>query len=147
MGKSLFSADDQQRIVQAIAEAELNTSGEIRVHIEKNCKIDPVKRAIEVFHKLGMERTEQRNGVLIYLATEDHKFAIIGDQGINEHVPDHFWNDERDLMQTYFRKHEFTEGLVQGILKVGDQLKEAFPGEFGDRNELDNEISFDQGEA
>jgi uncharacterized membrane protein len=147
MGKSLFSADDQQRIVQAIAEAELNTSGEIRVHIEKNCKIDPVKRAIEVFHKLGMERTEQRNGVLIYLATEDHKFAIIGDQGINEHVPDHFWNDERDLMQSYFRKHEFTEGLVQGILKVGDQLKEAFPGEFGDRNELDNEISFDQGEA
>ena len=147
MGKSLFSADDQQRIVQAIAEAELSTSGEIRVHIEKNCKIDPVKRAIEVFHKLGMERTEQRNGVLIYLATEDHKFAIIGDQGINEHVPDHFWNDERDLMQSYFRKHEFTEGLVQGILKVGDQLKEAFPGEFGDRNELDNEISFDQGEA
>jgi len=147
MGKSLFSADDQQRIVQAIAEAELNTSGEIRVHIEKNCKIDPVKRAIEVFHKLGMERTEQHNGVLIYLATEDHKFAIIGDQGINEHVPDHFWNDERDLMQSYFRKHEFTEGLVQGILKVGDQLKEAFPGEFGDRNELDNEISFDQGEA
>ena len=147
MGKSLFSADDQQRIVQAIAEAELNTSGEIREHIEKNCKIDPVKRAIEVFHKLGMERTEQRNGVLIYLATEDHKFAIIGDQGINEHVPDHFWNDERDLMQSYFRKHEFTEGLVQGILKVGDQLKEAFPGEFGDRNELDNEISFDQGEA
>ncbi|MFN5910842.1 MAG: TPM domain-containing protein, partial [Bacteroidota bacterium] len=113
----------------------------------KTCKGDPVQRAIVVFQKLGMQKTEQRNGVLIYLATEDHKFAIIGDQGINEHVPDHFWDDERDLMQSYFRKHQFTEGLIQGIIKVSEQLRDAFPSEVGDRNELENEISFDEGEA
>lgn len=147
MARNLFTQADQDRIVSAIAEAERQTSGEIRVHIEKTCKGDPVQRAIVVFQKLGMQKTEQRNGVLIYLATEDHKFAIIGDQGINEHVPDHFWDDERDLMQSYFRKHQFTEGLIQGIIKVSEQLRDAFPSEVGDRNELENEISFDEGEA
>jgi uncharacterized membrane protein len=89
-----------------------------------------------------MERTEQRSGVLIYLATEDHKFAIIGDQGINEHVPDHFWNDERDLMISYFKKGQFTEGLVEGIKKVGEQMKQFFPYIENDANELSNEVTF-----
>ncbi len=143
MAKNRFSEEQKEAIKNAIIEAELNTSGEIRVHIDAKCSGDPVETAIKVFQKLEMENTEQRNGVLIYVAMDDHKLAIIGDQGINEVVPDHFWDDERDLMISFFKKGEFTEGLVAGILKVGEQLKVAFPGEFGDRNELEDDVTFD----
>lgn len=143
MAKDRFSEIQKEAIKNAIIEAELNTSGEIRVHIDAKCSGDPVLAAVSVFKKLGMENTEQRNGVLIYVAMDDHKLAIIGDQGINEVVPDHFWDDERDLMISYFKKGEYTEGLIAGILKVGEQLKDAFPGEFGDRNELEDDVTFD----
>lgn len=142
MAKDQFTQRQQEAIQLAIAQAELNTSGEIRVHVEKKCKEDPVKRAIAVFEKLGMHKTEQRNGVLIYVAMDDHKLAIVGDKGINEIVPDHFWDDERDLMTSYFRQGQFTEGLVKGIAKVGEQMKSAFPYLEGDNNELSNDISF-----
>ena len=142
MIKDQFSEREREAIVQAIAKAETNTSGEIRIHIEKKCALDPVKRAIEVFEKLEMHKTELRNGVLIYLATKDQKLAIVGDKGINDVVPDHFWDDERDLMTSHFKNGQFTEGLVKGILKVGEQLKEAFPYQKDDINELSNEISF-----
>jgi uncharacterized membrane protein len=140
--KEKFTVEQREAIQQAIAQAELNTSGEIRIHIDGKCKEDPIKRAIAVFEKLGMQKTALRNGVLIYLALDHKKLAIIGDKGINEVVPDHFWDDERDLMISHFKKGEFTEGLVNGILKVGDQLKQAFPYQETDQNELSNEISF-----
>jgi uncharacterized membrane protein len=143
VAKDRFSEVQKEAIKNAIVEAELYTSGEIRVHIDAKCAGDPLEVAIKVFKKLGMENTEQRNGVLIYVAMDDHKLAIIGDHGINEVVPDHFWDDERDLMISYFKKGQYTEGLVAGIQKVGEQLKDAFPGEFGDRNELEDDVTFD----
>jgi len=136
-----FTEAELQQIRDAIALAELRTSGEIRVHIDKKCFGNPVKKAIRVFNSLGMYRTKQRNAVLIYVATQHHKLAIIGDQGINAHVPDHFWDDERELMISYFKQGHFIEGLTEGIGKVGEQMKSAFPYEEGDVNELDNEIT------
>ncbi len=141
MMSSTFTEAEIQQIRDAIALAELRTSGEIRVHIDKKCFGNPVKKAIRVFNSLGMHRTKQRNAVLIYVATQHQKLAIIGDQGINAHVPDHFWDDERELMISYFKQGHFIEGLTEGILQVGEQMKSAFPFEEGDVNELDNEIT------
>lgn len=136
-----FTEDEIQQIRDAIASAELKTSGEIRVHIDKKCFGNPVKKAIRIFNALGMYRTNQRNAVLIYVATEHHKLAIIGDQGINAHVPDHFWDDERELMIGHFKQGNFVVGLMEGISKVGNQMKVAFPYEDDDVNELDNEVT------
>lgn len=142
MAKNKFTEEQKKKIQEAIAAAELNTSGEIRVHIDDRCKVDPMKNAIEVFERLGMHQTEQRNGVLFYVAMEDHKLAILGDKGINDVVPDHFWDVIRDLMVDQFKKGNFTEGLVHGILMAGEELKAAFPYNEADNNELSNDISF-----
>lgn len=141
---NFFSNEEQLEIVNAIKQAELNTSGEIKVHIEPHCKFDVVDRAADVFNKLGMASTQLRNGVLIYLATVDHRFAIIGDKGINEKVPEHFWNEVRDIMQKNFREKKIKDGLVKGILLAGEQLKHHFPYHAGDKNELNDNISFGQ---
>lgn len=138
----MLSATQQHAVAEAIAKAEKNTSGEIRVHLEKKCTQDPVERAIAVFEKLGMQRTSERNGVLIYVATESAKLAIIGDQGINEQVPPNFWDSTRDLMLTHFQKAEITEGLIAAIHEAGLQLAQFFPYQDNDQNELSNEISF-----
>jgi uncharacterized membrane protein len=137
-----FSSEQKTRIKDAIREAEKNTSGEIRVHIDKKCKADVLDRATYVFEQLNMHKTKLRNGVLFYLATEDHKFAILGDAGINSVVPDHFWDDIKDLMEEHFKEGRFTEGLESGIKKAGEQLKKRFPYQIDDENELDDEISF-----
>jgi uncharacterized membrane protein len=144
---ALFTEQQQQQVQDAIAQAELNTSGEIRVHIDKRCKEEPMKMAIAVFEKLGMHKTEQRNAVLFYLAMDDKKLAILGDKGINEAVPTNFWDEIRDLMVSHFKKGEFTEGLSKGIVMAGEQLKSAFPYQSDDTNELINEITFEDGEA
>jgi len=144
---ALFTEQQQQQVQDAIAQAELNTSGEIRVHIDKRCKEEPMKMAIAVFEKLGMHKTEQRNAVLFYLAMDDKKLAILGDKGINEAVPTNFWDEIRDLMVSHFKKGEFTEGLSKGIVMAGEQLKSAFPYQSNDTNELSNEITFEDGEA
>ncbi|MEN9441714.1 MAG: hypothetical protein RLZ33_1791 [Bacteroidota bacterium] len=144
---ALFTEQQQKQVQDAIAQAELNTSGEIRVHIDKRCKEEPMKMAIAVFEKLGMHKTEQRNAVLFYLAIDDKKLAILGDKGINEAVPTNFWDEIRDLMVSYFKKGEFTEGLSKGIVMAGEQLKSAFPYQSDDTNELSNEITFEDGEA
>lgn len=144
---ALFTEQQQQQVQDAIAQAELNTSGEIRVHIDKRCKEEPMKMAIAVFEKLGMHKTEQRNAVLFYLAMDDKKLAILGDKGINEAVPSNFWDEIRDLMVSHFKKGEFTEGLSKGIVMAGEQLKSAFPYQSDDTNELSNEITFEDGEA
>ncbi len=142
MAKHLFSEEQKEDIVNAIKEAELNTSGEIRVHLEKSCPEDVMDRAAFIFKKLKMHKTELRNGVLFYLAVKDHKFAILGDAGLNAKVPDGFWDEIKDLMLDHFRKGDFAGGLVQGILKSGEQLKAHFPYQTDDVNELSDDISF-----
>jgi uncharacterized membrane protein len=146
VSKNQFTERQKEAIQLAIAKAELNTSGEIRVHIDKQCKVDPLKRAIVIFEELKMYNTAQKNGILIYLSLNDNKLAIIGDSGINAVVPDDFWDNERDLMISFFKKGQFTEGLVQGIRMVGEQLKAAFPYLENDTNELSNEVSFGEDE-
>ena len=137
-----FTKEEQQNIVAAIKEAELNTSGEIRVHIENHCKEEALERAAEVFYDLKMNCTAARNGILFYLAVKDHKFAIIGDEGINREVEHDFWNDIKNEIISNFKENKFAEGLIAGILKCGDKLKKYFPYQNDDVNELSDEISF-----
>jgi len=129
-------------IVQAIQSAEHRTGGEIRVHIESKCKGNVLDRAAWLFKSLKMHETALRNGVLIYLSTNDRKFAIIGDSGINAVVPAGYWDDVRDLMIGNFSKGELVQGFVLGIEKVGEKLKEFFPYQEDDINELPDEISY-----
>lgn len=138
-----FTPADEERIIAAIQEAERQTSGEIRVHLEKKTKKDVMKDALRTFHRLGMHKTKQRNGVLILLAPEQRQFAIIGDEGIDQVVPDGFWAEERDIMQEHFRRGAYADGLIEVIRGVGDKLKTYFPYEDDDVNELSDEISYD----
>lgn len=139
----MFLSEEQQKAVElAITNAEKCTSGEIRVHIESSCKIDVLDRAAYVFKTLEMHKTEQRNGVLFYLATEDKKFAILGDVGINQKVPENFWEEIKTTMLTHFVTQDFSAGLVQGITVAGQQLQAFFPYQKNDTNELSNQISF-----
>ncbi|MCD6375317.1 MAG: TPM domain-containing protein [Caldisericaceae bacterium] len=137
-----LSKEEQQQIVQAIQEAEKETSGEIRLHIEAKCKGDPLDRAKEVFVKLKMHQTALRNGVIVYLAFQDRKFAIWGDKGINEKVPENFWQDVKEVMAEHFRNNQFAEGLINGITMIGEKLKAFFPYQKDDVNELPDDISF-----
>lgn len=137
-----FTKEQQIQIVAAIKQAEYNTSGEIRVHIEKRCKIDVLDRAANVFAMLKMHKTELRNGVLFYLSLEDHKFAILGDAGINTKVPENFWESVKETVLEQFKAGNQTEGLVKGILMAGEKLKAHFPYQKDDVNELSDEISF-----
>jgi len=141
--KELFTEKLQKQVVAAIETAELNTSGEVRVHLDDNCKGDVLDRAAYVFEKLEMHKTEQRNGVLFYLAVQDKKFAILGDAGINQKVPDNFWEEIKTEVISNFKKGDFAKGLSSGIVKAGEQLKAHFPYQEDDVNELENEISFD----
>lgn len=141
---TFFSKEEQDQILAAIKEAEKETSGEIRIHIETTCNADVLDRAAWVFKKLGMDKTAERNGVLFYLAVKDRKFAIIGDSGINTKVPEGFWDDIKEILRNRFKKGEFTEGLTEGMLLAGQQLKTHFPYHKDDVNELSDEISFDK---
>ena len=139
---SLFSDLEQDKIAQAIADAESATSGEIRIAIDKHCPGDPYEKAIEYFAKLDMDKTAQRNGVLIYLAHADHKFAIIGDAGINKVVPDDFWETTKIAMTAHFAKGDLSEGIIAGVALAGEKLALFFPPQHGDINELPNDIVF-----
>ena len=134
--RNFFTANEKEDITLAIKNAELDTSGEIRVHVEDKCKGDVKDRAAYIFGKLEMHKTEQRNGVLFYLAVKNRRFAILGDIGINKVVPENFWDNIRDDMLNYFREDQFAEGLVNGITEAGKQLKEHFPFQTDDVNEL-----------
>lgn len=138
---SFLTPEAETAIVESIRLAELQTSGEIRVHLEKSTSKVPFDRALEVFHGLEMHATEQKNGVLIYVAYQDKNFVICGDQGINELVPADFWDTTKDLMASHFKSGDFKTGLVAGITQVGQQLKTYFPLQENDQNELSNEIS------
>ncbi|MBN2173342.1 MAG: TPM domain-containing protein [Bacteroidales bacterium] len=140
--KNFLTREEQEDIMYAIKHAELDTSGEIRVHIEESCKGDPMDRAAYIFDKLNMQKTELRNGVLLYLAIKNRRFAILGDIGINKKVPEDFWDIIRDKMLNYFRDGHFSDGLVEGITITGEQLKKHFPYQSDDVNELSDEISF-----
>lgn len=136
-----FSNAEKEKIVTAIREAEKETSGEIRLHLEKSARRDVYQRALDVFYKIGMQKTAQRNGVLIYLATGERKFAILGDEGINKVVPENFWEDIVAKMTDRFKQGEFCEGISQGINQIGEKLKAYFPYRSDDVNELSDEIS------
>ena len=137
-----ISAEQQETILSAIKSAEESTSGEIRVHVESSFTGDVLDRAAWIFSKLGMQKTELRNGVLFYLAVENRKFAIIGDAGINAKVEPGFWDSTKDIVEKHFREGKFAEGLAAGIIMAGEQLKRHFPCKQNDINELTNEISF-----
>lgn len=139
--EDFLTAQQEQEIVAAIKQAERETSGEIRIHLEKSTSMSAVDRAMEVFHFLEMDRTQLRNGVLIYVAVDDHKFAICGDEGIDKAVPADFWDCTRDAMQSQFRTGNFTQGLIDGVLRAGEKLQQYFPWQEGDQDELSNEIS------
>jgi uncharacterized membrane protein len=142
MASSFFTQEQQDRIVQAIREAESNTSGEIKVHIEKECPGDVMAHAKEVFMLLKLHETALRNGVLFYLALESHKFAILGDVGIHAVVPADFWEQIKTTMRSDFKKGLITQGLCTGILMAGQELKAHFPSQPDDTNELSDDISF-----
>jgi len=137
-----FTPEEKFNITMAIKDAEKDTSGEIRVHIENYCKGDVLDRAAQLFGILKMHKTEKRNGVLFYLAVIDKKFSIIGDAGINAVTPDNFWDLVKNSMLASFTKGEFANGLITGIHMAGKALKDYFPYEKDDINELSDEISF-----
>jgi len=140
--KDFFSKEQKEDIRQAVLNAELDTSGEIRIHIETSCKGDVLDRAAFIFDKMGMHKTEKRNGVLFYLAVKNRRFAVLGDKGINAVVPEDFWDELKNLLLNHFREERFTEGLIEGVDLVGTNLKKHFPYQTGDVNELSDEISF-----
>lgn len=139
---SIFTKNEQELIANAIATAEKATSGEIRIAIDKHCHGSAFDRATEYFAELGMDKTAQRNGVLIYLAHEDHKFAIIGDRGIDTVVPDDFWETTQVAMKAHFLSGNIAEGIVAGVSLAGEKLALFFPYQNGDVNELPNDIVY-----
>ncbi|MEL1253079.1 TPM domain-containing protein [Flavobacterium sp. DGU38] len=139
--EDFLTKEEEQEIVEAIRMAEKNTSGEIRVHIEKTTSKAHFDRALEVFHELRMDETQLQNGVLFYFAVDDKNFVVCGDKGINDLVADDFWDCTKDKMTAKFKAGKFKQGIVDGILNAGEQLKKYFPWSEGDTNELSNEIS------
>jgi uncharacterized membrane protein len=139
--EDFLTQTEEQEIVEAILEAERNTSGEIRVHIEAHTRADHYERAKEVFHLLKMDNTKDGNGVLIYVAVNDKKFVICGDKGIDKVVPNGFWDSTRNSIEAHFKEGKFKEGLIAGIIEAGKELQDHFPWQPDDTNELSNEIS------
>lgn len=137
-----FTEKQKEDIKTAVQNAELETSGEIRIHIENECDGDVLDRAATIFEKLGMIKTQQRNGILFYLAIRNRKFAIIGDEGINKYVPEDYWEVAKMKMLNHFRSGNFSEGLMEAIDMVGIELKKYFPYQTDDVNELPDDISF-----
>ena len=140
-----LSEQDKQAIIAAIREAEKDTIGEIRVYLEKHCSKDWKERVVEVFKKMKMNQTMQHTGVLIYIAHVDHLFAIYGDQGIHEKVPENFWEEEKELMREYFSNGKFGEGIRLAVIRCGEHLKKHFPASGANPDELSNEVIVGEG--
>lgn len=140
--KKIFTKRQKLKIRTAIQEAENCTSGEIRLHIENRCQQNPIDRAKEVFFDLQMDMTEERNGILIYIAIADKKMAIIGDEGIDKVTSEDYWQSELDLLLTHFKQSDYVNGLTKVINNMGEKLKVYFPIKPNDINELSDEISF-----
>lgn len=139
--EDFLTANEELEIVNAIVKAEKNTSGEIRVHIEPMSNKPHFERAQEVFHYLKMDNTKEENGVLIYIAVHDKKFVIYGDKGINRVVPDNFWDNTKTILENHFKKGDFKQGIIEGILMAGKELETHFPWQHNNTNELSNEVS------
>lgn len=137
-----FSGKEKKQILAAVREAEKNTSGEIRVHLEYKSRGPVYGYAQKVFQRIGLTKTAQRNGVLIFLATKDKKFTVLGDVGINEKVPEGFWHDVVEIMQERFKQDKFVEGISEAVLRIGEKLKAYFPYQANDKNELSDHISY-----
>ncbi len=140
--KSFLTENEKRKIVAAIRQAEEKTSGEIRLYIESKCQEEPLQRAYQVFQELEMNQTAQRNGILIYIALEDRKLAIYGDEGIHRKVGDNFWKSELHQLQQFLSKRKNCEGICRCVEDVGRQLSTFFPFLEGDRNELEDDIVF-----
>ncbi len=141
--RHFFSKLDSDRIVEAIAEAEKKSSGQVRVHVTHRKPENLEQRAERRFEKLGMTRTAHRNGVLIYIAPKLRRFRILGDTGVHEKCGDEFWKETAAEMEEHFRRGEFTEGVVKGVQKAGDLLALHFPLAASDVNELPDEVTED----
>lgn len=139
--KAFFTEEEEKAIVDAIRMAEKETSGEIKVHVESKCENDAFLRGIELFAELDMHETEQRNGVLFYIAMDSHKFSIIADEGINHVVPENFWDEIKKVMRNRFKEGNIVQGTCKGISMAGEQLKAHFPFQDDDENEISDEIS------
>jgi uncharacterized membrane protein len=137
-----FNTEEETVIIDAIRDAEECTSGEIRIHLEDKIKGPVLEEAIRIFKRLGMEKTKARNGVLILLAPNEKQFAIVGDEGIDAVVPENFWDEEKNLLQEHFKRGAFCDGLCAAITQIGEKLKNNFPYEEDDENELPDEISY-----
>ena len=138
-------SEGQRRIADAITAAERHTTGEICVHVTPRCRGDVMKRAIKTFDRLHLYTTKRRNALLIYVAYEDRKFAILGDTGINDAVPRGFWDGEVEELAQYLKVGRPVDGLCAIIARMGERLSQYFPGERNDENELSNEVTFDDG--
>lgn len=139
----MLTASEKEEIQEGIRLAELKTSGEIRVHIDKKCDSDPFEKAITIFNKLKMYQTQDRNGVLIYISFSDRKLAIIGDEGINNVVPSDFWESTKNELIFRFKRNEFAQGIIDAVNEAGKQLQQYFPVKSDDKNELSNEITME----
>ncbi len=139
---SIFTELEEERIAAAIAEAERSTSGEIRIAIDKDCEGDAYEKAIQYFSEMDMDKTSQHNGVLIYMAYDAHKFAIVGDTGINKVVPPNFWETTKIAMKAHFASGNLADGIIAGVLLAGEKLALYFPYQTDDINELPNEIVY-----
>ncbi|MBI4970950.1 MAG: TPM domain-containing protein [Candidatus Omnitrophica bacterium] len=142
--KYFFSRSERDAIESAICSAESKTSGEIRVHVERDTPEDVLGEAKRIFERLGMTRTKERNGVLILFGIKKQQFALIGDRGIHEKVPVNFWDDITQLMMKKFKDDRFADGLVEGIRLIGEKLQDFFPVQKDNPNELPNHISYGQ---
>ncbi len=141
--KQYFDASEQERIVQAVKDAENHTSGEVRVFVEGKCEyVDPVDRAKEIFFNLQMEKTRDRNAVIFYIAVDDHQLALFADEGIYQRLGADYWNKEVQLIISQFKKHDIVGGICSCVRDIGQALTEQFPNEAGDKNELPDEIIF-----
>jgi uncharacterized membrane protein len=140
---AFLTSDQEQKVIEAIQKAETNSSGEVRVHIEKKCpKKDPISRAKKLFQKLQMHETELRNGIIIYVATDDHLAAIWGDEGIHSILGQDYWESTLSQMIESFKMGEYCEGLVKAVGEIGSKFGEYFPYSEDDNNELDDSISY-----
>lgn len=142
MSKHFFTTEEEKAIVQAIRDAESQTNGEIRVHVEAHCNGDAYKRAVEIFENIGMTQTKDKNGILFYLAYLDHEFCVIGDSGIHNMATDAFWMELKMVLEHHFKNKRFAEGLIEAITIAGLRLKKYFPKTTDNTNELSDQISF-----
>ncbi len=140
--RKFLTEEEGSRIIEHIVEAENNTSGEIRVHFQRKLHGDVMDAAVHTFNTLGMDKTEARNGVLIFIVPRKKVFAIIGDKGINDVMPEDFWDQEKEILKSHFKDKKCADGICKVIHNVGTKLKEYFPIQDDDKNELPDEISY-----